>query len=77
MAMGVLQSAQHLKRDAARVLERQLFLADQPLAESFPLHVRHRVPELAGCITRVKDREDVGMLESGGYADFVQKAVWA
>jgi hypothetical protein len=44
-----------LNRNAASVVEGQLLLAEQTLAECFPLHVRHGVPELAGCIPGVED----------------------
>jgi hypothetical protein len=77
VGVRVLQSTQHLDRNAASVVEGQLLLSEQTLAEGFPLHVRHGVPKLADCIPGVENWEEVGVLESGGYADFVKETFWS
>jgi len=49
----VAQGVRHLARDAQRVVEGELFLAVQPVAQRFPFDERHDViKEGAGCFRR-------------------------
>jgi hypothetical protein len=47
------------------------------LRAALALDVRHGEPELAGGVTGVVDREDVGMLEPGGGADLPEEPLRA
>ena len=52
LAVGVVQRRGHLAGDAERVLERELRLAVQPLAQRLALDVRHDVVEQAAGLAR-------------------------
>jgi hypothetical protein len=47
--MGVAQGVGHLAGNLERVVERELSLAGQPVAEGFALHEGHRVVEKVSC----------------------------
>ena len=83
MLVRVLQGVRRLTRDLDGILERELGLARQPVAQRFPVDERHREPEdrrpaaVAGDIARVVDREDVGVLQPRGQADLALEALGA
>src|SRR5437870_5200005 len=77
MAVRVRQRARRLGRDLHRVLERQLLLALQAIAQRLALDVRHDVIEEAGRGAGVVQGQDVGMLQPGGDLDLAQKPLGA
>src|SRR5439155_9409224 len=44
--------------------------------QRFPFRVGHDVVEESGCLSRVVQRQDVGVVEAGRGFDLAQKAVW-
>ena len=77
--VGVAQRVRHLARDAQRVVEGELLLALQPVAQRFPFYEGHDVvEESAGRFRRtpgVVQRQDVRMVQVGGRRDLAQKAL--
>ena len=77
--MGVVQGGQDLAGDVERDFERELAFLIQPCAERFTLDVRHDVVEQRAVVglerAAVVQREDVGVLQAGGDADFPEEAV--
>ena len=63
--------------DLQRVVDRQLGLALQPVAEGFAFDERHDVVERSARVARIVDRQDVGMLQAGGELDLAQEPVAA
>ena len=47
----VMERGGHFARDPDRLVERQLMLAPEPVAQALALDVRHREPELAGGVS--------------------------
>src|SRR5512143_899319 len=84
VGVGVAERVGYLLRDLEGVVQRELWLAGQPIAERFPLHVRHDVikkgpipsPPLAGH-PAVEQRQAVRVAERGGDLDFTQKPLGA
>jgi len=70
VAVGVAQRIRHLQPDPERVGERQLSLPGQALTQRLAFHIGHRVVHEAICFPGVEQRQDVGMVESGGDPDF-------
>ena len=66
-----------LAGDADRVLDRELLLALEPVAQRLALHVRHHEIEQSVGVARVVEREDVGMLEPGDRLDLMEEPVAA
>ncbi len=60
--MRVAQGGRHLADELERLLERELPLALQAVAQRLSLHVRHHVVEQAAGRTGVVDGEDVRVL---------------
>jgi hypothetical protein len=52
----------YFSRDLNGVVDGKLFLAIEPIAERFPLDVRHDVEQEAVGFARIEQREDVGMV---------------
>ena len=67
-AVSVGQGVRHLARDAQRLLERELPLADQAIAQRLP-HVRHHVIQETAGLPGVVQWQDVRMGEPGGEVD--------
>ena len=71
-----VQRQGNLACDADRILETELRLPAQALAQRFSLHVRHREPQISGVrLAGVEYRQDVGVLQRGGEADLSAKAL--
>jgi len=68
--VGVVEGQRRLARDLQRILQRELPLPCEPVAERFPLDVWHREPQQS-CrrLPRVVHRQDVRMLELRGELD--------
>ena len=66
VAVGVLERVGGLARDPERVVDRELPLAPEPVAQRLALDERHREPEPAAGLARIQHGEDVGMLQPGG-----------
>ena len=63
----------NLVGDLQRIVHRQLRLAIQPVAEGFAFDEWHDVIERPTGVTRVVDRQDVGMLQARREFDLAQK----
>ena len=75
VAVRVCQRFRHFPRDEQRVLDRQLRLSLQPVAEGFAFYERHDVVEGARGVAGVIDGQDVGVLQPGGQLDLAQEAL--
>ncbi len=64
-----------LARDLERVVEGELLLAAEPVAQRFALDVGHHVVERARRAARVVKREDVGVGEASRDLDLAQEAL--
>ena len=73
----VVQRLGHLAGEPDRVLDRQLDLALQPVAQALALDVRHRVPEPPCRLARVEHGQDVRVLQPGGGLDLAQESLGA
>ena len=76
LAVGVPQRVGHFVGDMFSVLEGELALPNEAVAEALALHKWHRVPELPTGIARIQHRQDVGMLKARGRADLTLKPLW-
>jgi hypothetical protein len=72
-AVRVVQRARDLTRDANGVLDRQLLLAVQPVAQRLAFHVRHDVVNEAIDLARVVQRKNVRMLQVRRRADLCEE----
>ena len=70
-----VEAIRDLARDAHRLVDGQLPVPLQPLAERLARHVGHDVIQPTADLARVEQRQDVGMAELGGELDLAQKAV--
>ncbi len=75
--MRVVQRVGHLGRDPHRLLDPQLLLAVQLVAQRLALDVGHDVVEEAIGLARIEQREDVGVLQVGGGLDLLHEPVGA
>jgi hypothetical protein len=79
MSVRVAQGVRYLARDAQRVVEGELLLALQPVAQRFPFYEGHDViQESAGRFRRtpgVIQRQDMRMVQVGGGRDLAQEAL--
>ncbi len=73
----VVERVRHLARDLQSVLERQLLVALQPVAQRLALHVGHDVVQDACGFAGVVDGDDVGVIERGGDLDLAQEPLGA
>ncbi len=77
LAMGVIERGAHVARDADRFRHRYPMVAQQPLAQRTVGHVRRDVIEQPAGLTRVDQRQDVGMGEARGDLDLPQEPLGA
>ena len=75
--MRVRERVRHFARDLERVVERELLLADEAVAEGLPFHERHHVVQVPPASPGVEQRQDVGMRQLRGGLDLAQEAVEA
>ena len=73
----VVERVGDLARDPHRVVDRELLLAVEPVAERLALDERHDVVEEAVGLARVEQREDVRMLQIGGELDLGEEPLGA
>ena len=73
--VGVLEGLGRFASDPEGVLERELPVARQSLAQGLALDVRHGEPELSTRLARVEHGEDVRVLQPGCIADFALEAI--
>ena len=71
----VVEGGCHFARQSQGLVDRELSLAREPLAQALALHVGHHVVEQARSLARVEQRQDVRMLEPRGELDFAQEAL--
>ena len=74
VAVRVRQRFGHFSRDEQRVIDRQLRLSLQPVAEGFAFDERHDVVERARSIAGVVDGKDVGVLQPCGQLDLAERS---
>ena len=67
----------HFAGDLECIVDGQLRLTVQPVAEGFAFDVRHHVVQHPARVAGIVDREDVGMLEAGGELDLAQEPLAA
>ena len=72
-AVGVAQGVGHLARDLERVVDRELALVVEPLAEGLALDVGHDVEDQAVDLVGVVQRQDVGVVQPGGDLDLAEE----
>ncbi len=77
LPVRVVQRARDLPGQPHRLVNRELLLAVQPVAQGLSPHVRHDVEQQAVRAARVVQREDVRVLEVGGDADLVEEPLRA
>ena len=77
MPVGVLEGLGRFAGNPYRVLDRELTLPPEPVAQRFAFHERHGEPELPGGFAGVQDGEDVGVLQAGGGLDLPLKPLRA
>jgi hypothetical protein len=77
VTMRVAQGVGHLAGDRQRVVNGELALPSEPVAQGFPLHQRHDVIEEAAGFTGVVEREDVGMPQPADDFDLAQESLAA
>ena len=75
--VGVLQRLGRLAGELERVVDGELLLPVEPVAQRLALDERHDVVEQAVGLARVVEAEDVGVLEVGGDPDLAQEPVGA
>ena len=71
--MSASQGSEDVTSHPYGVLQRETPLTVQSLAERFAFDIWHCVPELAGGLARVEEREDVWMTEFRGESDLEEK----
>src|SRR4029077_1486977 len=77
VAVGVGEGGEDVPRDLERIVEWELLLAIEPVPQRLALYIGHGIPELAGCLPGIENRQDVGMLELSGEEDFPEEALGA
>src|SRR6185503_17063759 len=75
LVVRVVERVGGLARDAKRIVDRKLIFTPEPLAQGLALDIRHGEPEVPACLARIKDTQDVWMLEPGGQANLAQEPV--
>jgi len=73
--MRVSQRRRNLAHDLCGLVETQVPLALEPLAQAFALDVRHDVVQQAAGFAGVVQRQDVGVRKARGDLDFLQEAL--
>jgi hypothetical protein len=71
--VGVFEGAGRFAGDLHGVVQRQLALAAEPVAQRLALDVGHGEPELSGSLARVEHGQDVGVLQPGGKVDLAEE----
>ena len=77
VVVGVLQGTAYFPGDLKCGVERKLLLPGESLSERLALGERHDVVQQASGLTRVIERENVGMLKRRGDFDFAEESVAA
>ena len=78
LLVRVVERTRDLARDAQRLVDRELLVATEMVAQRLALDVGHREPELAvGGLAGIQHGEDVRMRERGGEADLAPEALGA
>ncbi len=73
LPVRVVQRRRHAPRDLDRLLDPQLLLAVQLVAQRVALDVRHHVIQERLRLARIVQRQDVRVLQVGGDLDLVQE----
>ena len=77
LAVRVVERARHLLRDRERLLDAELVLAIQLVAQRLAAHERQHVVEEAVRLARIDQREDVRMIEPRRDLDLGEEALGA
>jgi hypothetical protein len=73
--VGVRERVRDLARDPEGFLERELGLANEPVAQALALDVGHGIPQEPCGLARVVQRQDVRVLEPRCRLDLKQEAL--
>ena len=73
--MRVVESRRHIFRDLECVLDAELLLPVNLVPEGVPFHIRHHVVEELLSLTRIEERQDMGMLQIRGRLDLSEEAL--
>ncbi len=76
-SVRVAQCACNLVGKSERVIDRQLSIAREQVAQALALHVRHHVEEKSRALAGIVQRQDVGMSQSRRGGDLAEKPVVA
>ena len=71
--VGVPQGIGDFPGHPHRLVDRELLVAGQPVAQRFALDERHHVKHGAVHLARIVEREDVGVLQVGGGPDLLEE----
>ena len=77
LGVGIAQGIRDLAPDLHGILQRQLSLAGEAVAQRLPFDVRHDVVQEARSLARVVQRQDMWMGESGGEVDLPEESLGA
>jgi hypothetical protein len=73
--VSVVESIGHLACDPERVLDGQLSLAREPAPKALAIDIGHDVVQQSRGLTRVVERQDVGMRQAGDRLDLTLEAL--
>ena len=74
-AVSVGERFSHVERDSNRLVQWQHFLAVEAGAERLSVDIRHRVPQLAGRLSGVQERDDTPVDQPRGHANLSVESV--
>ena len=77
LAVRVVECGRHLRGDPDRLVDRQLLLVHDPVAQRLAFDERHHIEHGAVGLTRIVKRQDVRVLEAGRRLDFRQESLRA
>ena len=77
LGVGIAQGIRDLAPDLHGILQRQMTLAGEAVAQRLPFDVRHDVVQEARSLARVVQRQDMWMGESGGEVDLPEESLGA
>ena len=77
LVVRVIECPRGVARNSKSIVDCELPLSTEPVAQALTFNKRHRKPELSPGFTRVVHGKDVRMLEPGGNFDFLLEALGA
>jgi hypothetical protein len=77
VTVGIVEGTRHFPRDAYRCLDRKLRLSIQAVTQRFAFHVGHDVEDGPVYLSRIVQRQDVGVLQVRRGLDLLQESLGA